>query len=850
MFRKFLILLGIFLMMPIVEAGTKDLPGGYVLEYELISNTPICLVDCSLKFRFKLNKDYTIPSASKFKSKFRKVLGALDLRVYGFRMRVNETYYDCEYQYQNCPGGLHDFTCKSGCQLVEKWHYVWKTFNPVGKTIKADRWYYIELWGKKKPKTGENNIDAIPVLVDYELPFAWWNSSFNNTRNITFTNTSYTPSNISVLLQVNSTIGSLGDICGIRVLDDNDDEINFAFQDNGNTTIDVNENISFYVRTYPASDKYKIYYKNTSATSCRNVSWNSMQYNWYDDLEDGDISGWWGDTTKFSAQQNSVYEGSYSIEGNSSSSDYYDITYTFNATTWEEIGWHMMSPNASVNRVGHGNIEFHVKDSAGTNMALIVFQDGKLKWYNGSFITIINAADDVWQNITLKNINYSADTFDLYVNNTLWESKVGFWNNVNDASNVSLNMDNADNLFGYWDFIYVKHTSATDPTLTLSGEVEFEEPSGTLHDCSVAGYPVALRFDMKNETELEDVSASFETTITTNESANYSFVFSPATSHSICIYPETINNLTANATIEYYADDYRRRTYYLYNAVITNVTQNISLYLITEGEGNRITFTIKDAEGNLEEDVYVKVQRYYVGNNSYRTVTIGKSDYIGQFITYLEMYDVWYKFILEQHGSVVQVINPMRISATDMTLMIEAVGVMEWFKYTDKISYNCYYNNVTENLVCSATDTSGHMSMFCLNITEIAPQNQTVICTTCDTSSSVTLSCNIGNATGRIIHYSLMAKTNFNPIDWVLVFSGLLQYGMIVSTVFGLSGVFMSFLVIGSITFTGLWRPDVAIVLTITSVILMSIFNLIALEWGVLMSIVTLGGIIIYVLRS
>lgn len=163
---------------------------GVNITYELISNTGTCLVNCNLRFKFKISKNYTITDLNKFKPIFKKTAKAKNLTSWGYRIMTTEKYNETRWV-QNITCNPYNDTYPNGTiftrpnctdspyqTMEEKTRYEWRDFNPLGKTIKADRWYYIELWGKKELSMGDNNIDAVPTIGNYELPFAWWNSSY------------------------------------------------------------------------------------------------------------------------------------------------------------------------------------------------------------------------------------------------------------------------------------------------------------------------------------------------------------------------------------------------------------------------------------------------------------------------------------------------------------------------------------------------------------------------------------------------------------------------------------------------------------------------------------------------
>lgn len=167
------------------------------LEYELLE-VGNSFTRPYLIFRIRmLKKDYYIDSLAKFKTKF-TVLKGQGLTDWGWQLRkytnwANETKWDTCYTSNvliTFPNGTtlnESYLCNP--QLIKHWRYEYHDFNPLGKTIKNYTWYYVKLWGKKEPRIGTSQIDAIPVIGNFELPFAWWNTSFEYCRNITVNET-------------------------------------------------------------------------------------------------------------------------------------------------------------------------------------------------------------------------------------------------------------------------------------------------------------------------------------------------------------------------------------------------------------------------------------------------------------------------------------------------------------------------------------------------------------------------------------------------------------------------------------------------------------------------------------
>jgi len=156
------------------------------IEYELLSNTDYCLVDCSLIFKFKINNDYTVNTENDFRRVFEKVSGDVNILEHGFRKGETEKYnvdvwvpnIICDPYTVTVNGTteIENCTDMGHYEAEERERFVYNDYNPVGKTIKAGEWHYIEFWASKELKLGNDAVDAIPILGGFEFPFAIWDS--------------------------------------------------------------------------------------------------------------------------------------------------------------------------------------------------------------------------------------------------------------------------------------------------------------------------------------------------------------------------------------------------------------------------------------------------------------------------------------------------------------------------------------------------------------------------------------------------------------------------------------------------------------------------------------------------
>jgi len=355
------------------------------------------------------------------------------------------------------------------------------------------------------------------------------------------------------------------------------------------------------------------------------------------------------------------------------------------------------------------------------------------------------------------------------------------------------------NISFWWNF------TLSDGTLETTSSYNQSIQIMALDNCSTYTNRT-LTFNMVNEDGLVDMNASMEVTFFIWEDVDvgktFSFILRNNTHHDICLYPHNAT-FTANATIRYYEDGYDTRTYYLYHATLTNVSQNISLYLLNSSEASRIKFIVKDQYGYPKENVYLKFQRYFIDTNTYRTVAIGKTDSNGEVISYLIPYDVYYKVIMEIDGVVKKIVSPFLLTSTEVTLILDADEIIEFFKYYGKLAHSCRFNDATNNFLCTVTDTSGLMTRAYLRIDKLELNGSTTICEVNDTSVSMTLGCNMGNTNNSMFLYTLYADLNLDDTNKVLLEKDTVSFGMspIDIPVFGLEGLLWSFIFVGTMGF-------------------------------------------------
>jgi hypothetical protein len=313
------------------------------------------------------------------------------------------------------------------------------------------------------------------------------------------------------------------------------------------------------------------------------------------------------------------------------------------------------------------------------------------------------------------------------------------------------------------------------------------------------------------------------------------------------IFPnETI--FQANAIIDYINDNYDKRQYYYYHANFSNDTQIANLYLLEIAYGTGTQLTVTDENGNPLESSYIKIQRYYPGENSFKTIAMARTDKNGQDFVYLRHNDAHYRFIIERNGAVIYTSAMMKVTGA-LTFKVVGTGITNMLQTRDGLYYTATFNNVTNNFFLTYDDPTGEVLEGCLFVSRASGGNDTVICNNCTVSSSATLICNMGSASAD---YSWTFYIRENPIIYVAggVIEVLLQLRTTIQQAVGLDGVVAAFILTGTLALAGWFNPTVGIVLGLIALVMSYTIGFMYISLGALTVVVIVGIILAVRLKS
>ncbi|MFO7968663.1 MAG: LamG domain-containing protein [Candidatus Izemoplasmatales bacterium] len=297
----------------------------------------------------------------------------------------------------------------------------------------------------------------------------------------------------------------------------------------------------------------------------------------------------------------------------------------------------------------------------------------------------------------------------------------------------------------------------------------------------------------------------------------------------------TDSNLTVSLiepsdyNIVYNSDGYIERSF---SFTLTNRSfNNLTLYLVEKGSADNITATVYDELGDEVEGATIEVLKYNKDTNSYKLVSQRYTNWQG--ITNLNLFknNVYYKFRIYYDDVLKLTTNPTYIYQDSINFQIKKRDIIsESYFSLENINYQLIYNNNTGNVKFEYSDPTGtEVEKACLKIQKTQGITTTNYNSSCIDSQSGTI----------LVPISIQNNTRYTARAYVTI-SGeeLFLDSIVLSGVFekigGKIGLFLILLVTITLSFTGLWNPVVAIVLTPIPLLLGSLIGFVDINTGII----------------
>lgn len=332
---------------------------------------------------------------------------------------------------------------------------------------------------------------------------------------------------------------------------------------------------------------------------------------------------------------------------------------------------------------------------------------------------------------------------------------------------------------------------------------------------------------------------------------NISISATNITAQQFCISPQD-ETFLSDSQIQYEKDDYVKRSYYLTNASLTNTTNSIKLVLLNETLSTSFIIDVIDENQIPVPDVYINIQRYYPGLGIFATTEMGLTDTQGSTIGHFEAETEDYKITIYNGTEVLFQSGVQKVFCRDtpctLTFQIGSTPVTQWANFGNltNLIWSLDYNSSSETWTYTYVDISGLSVTGRLDVYYQDPQDdKTSICDTSSSSTAATITCDITGYNGTIYAAAYISHNNQELLIYLdSVIKGTLK------NIFGVEGLFLSILILLVLACAGLWNPAVGIILVVIGFVMLNFIGLAAFGAIAIWSVILIGLILLWLLKS
>jgi hypothetical protein len=484
-----------------------------------------------------------------------------------------------------------------------------------------------------------------------------------------------------------------------------------------------------------------------------------------------------------------------------------------------------------------------------------------------SFTYFISRVPYLINSVTYNSSTYETADENYYINITLADpsivSAANFWYNGIDvgtstktqygsdvvfSNSYSIPVNTTQNSTFFWNLIY----SSNSYNLTAYNQtVNYL----SLGKCGGNLTTMIFNFSAFSEADLSQLMpynfyGTFYYGLGQNISKNVSMQDIGINEEDIC----TSSNSTysTNAVIQYEKASNVKRSYYLINAPVTNITKNVSLYLLNTSLSTSFIISVLDYNQIPISSAYTIIKRFYPGTNQFNIVEMGLTDNTGGTVGHFESETEDYQVSIERTDGTVIYIGPTQkvyCTASPCTLQIQTSGnnVSQFHNFgnVSNFFYTTAWDNSTRTWTMNYADTSGTLGYGRFWVYYVNPRlGPQTICNISSSNLSGSLVCNTAGYNGTIYGavYVSHSPEQLVYLDTLITLTAL--------AIFGMEGLFLSLMVLLTLGFAGLWNPVVGIILVIAGMLVLSLTGIASFGAVTLWGIIIIGLLIIWELNN
>jgi hypothetical protein len=307
--------------------------------------------------------------------------------------------------------------------------------------------------------------------------------------------------------------------------------------------------------------------------------------------------------------------------------------------------------------------------------------------------------------------------------------------------------------------------------------------------------------------------------------------------------------------LNYRATNYTPRSYY--TSIQGGDTQTLYLYLLndTEIEASHqyVNYDSVDESAAPLPNSTIKMQRYMVSNSTWRTVEMSIANDQGQGFLFADLYDATYRFIVEYPFGTTRTISAQfKLDGRDLffSSSLLDIGLTNYYESGD-VATTITFSNATKIWTYSFNGASAEdVSAGRFLVTKLTTNARTTICNTTVSASSGGMTCNLTAYATDDSTFFAQGFVTFASDDTeylveatsMTITKNFLRYG--------LNGLYLSFIAVGTMAFIGIFSPVGAIIMAILGLIITTMMGLLYMSYTLLAGIIIVGLIYVYNMRQ
>ncbi len=326
---------------------------------------------------------------------------------------------------------------------------------------------------------------------------------------------------------------------------------------------------------------------------------------------------------------------------------------------------------------------------------------------------------------------------------------------------------------------------------------------------------------------------------------------------TLCLDSPETTTYWVTAFIEYWGDiengTYSTSEHYLNNVQSTDDDSiNYSMGLLPINQSTLILLKVQDKTQTPLKGYTVYVQKYFVENNSYELVRMARTNDNGEDIIPLQLYDVWYRFLVyDNNYNLVFIGSKTKVYSGAYTITISPSTITATLNKFDQITTSLSYDNSTGTFSLIYADSSGSAQQVCMVVYKNEISSFSTVCRECLTSASGTILCTINTTQGGV--YTANAYATINP-TWILnsvvveILIDLAKEGF--KAKIGKEGLFWTAALSTTMAFAFAFSPVAGLIAAFLGLVASAIMGLINISYVAMATLGVIIGIIAYKMRN